>query len=465
MSKTRFGQRVAGAVDLGVVNPTTLNDEIAYVIPLNESASPNTYDNNINQVITEQFGVVVAIRNDRKQSDKTGIISGDLLHSVRDEIFSALLGWEIPITDDDISQYDGLVTYVSGSTIDFNAAWLWYQFTFATTIRLGECQSTDVGTSELPLFNKIWAQYIINPDDDFSSAGRSIPLPSDEVDAEQNIGTPGEDTTTPTKVFKPTGTFASPIVTFQTATNGASIYYTIDGSTPDSGSTPYTVPIVISETTAFKVIAIKSGLDDSEILNFGAYLAGTSAIILATGQTTQYSGVKDDGFYQAGRSAGPYTINTTGDQSGTTNITVNAKTVAVSNETVIDTYTGLEWIRNPCKTILGPSNNGRLYWYDAVNRDDIFNFCDQANAGSLGGYTDWRISNKFELNSLFTNQELPTPWVNSIAFPNWLTSLCWMSTTYSNTSYAYAISPHTGQQTASVKTTGLWHCWFVRRGL
>lgn len=54
-------------------------------------------------------------------------------------------------------------------------------------------------------------------------------------------------------------------VTITCATTGATIHYTIDGSTPTASSATYSSPIAISATTTIKAIAIKSGMTDSEV--------------------------------------------------------------------------------------------------------------------------------------------------------------------------------------------------------
>jgi len=55
-------------------------------------------------------------------------------------------------------------------------------------------------------------------------------------------------------------------VTISTTTDGASIYYTIDGSDPTAGSTLYIEPITVSTTTTIKAIAIKAGMNNSGIV-------------------------------------------------------------------------------------------------------------------------------------------------------------------------------------------------------
>jgi len=187
-NNTRFEQRIFGAADIATLKDATLTEDMAFVIPLNDSAPPNTGDNHINQLVTEQFGVIVALKADIKQSDKTHLIPMDLIHNVRDEINSQILGWKIPDTDDDTSNYEGLIYYAGGTLIDINRAWVWWQYAYATTLRFCSPENTaDEGTSELPAFLRAYAQYVLNPDDDFSMGGRSLPIPSNETDAEQLV--------------------------------------------------------------------------------------------------------------------------------------------------------------------------------------------------------------------------------------------------------------------------------------
>ena len=58
-------------------------------------------------------------------------------------------------------------------------------------------------------------------------------------------------------------------VTLTSPTPGASIYYTTDGSTPNTTSTLYTGPILVNKTNmVIKAIAVKSGYTNSPIVTF-----------------------------------------------------------------------------------------------------------------------------------------------------------------------------------------------------
>ena len=79
------------------------------------------------------------------------------------------------------------------------------------------------------------------------------------------------------------GTFSSEqTVSINCATTGATIYYTLDGSTPTTSSNVYTSALTISTTTTLKAFAVKSGMADSEIQSANYFIvtvehAGTQA--------------------------------------------------------------------------------------------------------------------------------------------------------------------------------------------
>ena len=54
-------------------------------------------------------------------------------------------------------------------------------------------------------------------------------------------------------------------VTLACATEEAAIYYTLNGETPTTESTPYVEPFTLSETTTVKAIAVKEGMDNSAV--------------------------------------------------------------------------------------------------------------------------------------------------------------------------------------------------------
>lgn len=77
-------------------------------------------------------------------------------------------------------------------------------------------------------------------------------------------GTSGTSDAVAAPVISGTTPFAeSTSATISCATAGASIYYTVDGSTPTSASTAYSGAIALSDTTTVKAVAVKDGVSSS----------------------------------------------------------------------------------------------------------------------------------------------------------------------------------------------------------
>lgn len=150
------------------------------------------------------------------------------------------------------------------------------------------------------------------------------------------------------------------------------------------------------------------------------------ALVLSTGQTTQYGGLADDGFYEKGE-LHRYTVLTTGQYSGTVNITLNGKTDVHSNACVMDDATGLMWSRTVSASV-GPTSNGLLPWTTNGSGEGIFTYAAAANTAGLAGYSDWRIPNLFELITL-CDYEASTAYPNATAFPSWSANAVYSSTT------------------------------------
>lgn len=70
---------------------------------------------------------------------------------------------------------------------------------------------------------------------------------------------------------------SSASLTMSSATVGADIYYTTDGSTPSSTATKYTEAITLSATTTVKAVAIKSDKANSDVVTFGYTAASSDA--------------------------------------------------------------------------------------------------------------------------------------------------------------------------------------------
>jgi hypothetical protein len=74
---------------------------------------------------------------------------------------------------------------------------------------------------------------------------------------------------------------AAQTVTIADSTAGATIYYTINGTTPTTSSTPYTGPVTISTSETLQAIAVETGHVTSPVAS-AAYTIGSSALATPT---------------------------------------------------------------------------------------------------------------------------------------------------------------------------------------
>jgi len=149
---------IGGAAEYALAVEGTLKKEAAFVIPLQDTAGPNDYDTVVNQMITEQFAVVVAIKNGTNFEDKTGFASYNRLHDVRQEMFTAFLGLDVGRLYGADSGFtnESLIYYRGGTLLDLDRSFLWYQFAFEYQVSI-ESQAVEDG--ELGYLDKIWVDY------------------------------------------------------------------------------------------------------------------------------------------------------------------------------------------------------------------------------------------------------------------------------------------------------------------
>lgn len=162
-----FDNAIGGAAEYAMARENTLLKEMAFILPLIDTAEANDYDTSVNQKVTEQFAVVVALKNDNNFADKTGFAAYNRLHDIRQELFEAYLGLDIASLYGSSwsATSNSLVYYRGGQLLDLDRAYIWYQFTFEYQYSLeGQYQETD--PDDLDDFSKIWADYELNESHD-----------------------------------------------------------------------------------------------------------------------------------------------------------------------------------------------------------------------------------------------------------------------------------------------------------
>lgn len=121
------------------------------------------------------------------------------------------------------------------------------------------------------------------------------------------------------------------------------------------------------------------------------------------------------------------------------------------NGTITDNLTGLMWTQNAYLP------GSTLTWYQAMD------FCNNL---TLGGYSDWRLPNVNELESLINDDEPNSAtWLTNQGFTNVQSYYYWSSTTYASyPGYAWFVYMSNGWFYNGNKSDNGLYAWPVRAG-
>lgn len=187
---------------------------------------------------------------------------------------------------------------------------------------------------------------------------------------------------------------------------GVAKSYTINTAGAQSGTTNIDLPHLINTGISFDAASKEIRCTGA----CGVFKATGGEVVVVSGAS---QAANNAAWTTASATADKVVLTTTPtDESAGASITI-AKRQAISNNTVIDNNTGLEWVRYPT-TAMGTLGTGNMPWTGVIY--DIFAYCAVCNTANLGGHNDWRIPNIFELYSL-VDCEAPNANMNSTAFP------------------------------------------------
>jgi glucosylceramidase len=145
------------------------------------------------------------------------------------------------------------------------------------------------------------------------------------------------------------GTFTSvQTVSLSDATNGATIYYTLDGSTPTTVSTQYSGALTISKTTTVSAIAVASGYNTSAVAS-ATYTIPTVATPTFTPATGTY--YKSQSVTLSDSTAGATIYYTTDGSSPTAASTAYTAAISVTQTTTINAVAiAADYLNSPVAT-------------------------------------------------------------------------------------------------------------------
>ncbi|WP_409367938.1 endonuclease [Lysinibacillus sp. 38-6] len=143
-----------------------------------------------------------------------------------------------------------------------------------SAVTLGDNNPSDVFDPSVE-----WQQY---PIDTFDHLG-SHSMDGGEVGPITKVGAVTAST--------PSGTVsAGTAITLSSATAGATIYYTTDGTEPTVESAIYSQPIIIDRTTTLKAIAVAEGLENSDVQTYSYTVSGQADVLSIANARTEANG-------------------------------------------------------------------------------------------------------------------------------------------------------------------------------
>ncbi|HHW01081.1 MAG TPA: DUF4981 domain-containing protein [Clostridiaceae bacterium] len=201
----------------------------------------------------------------------------------------------VPMTEELVKQWLHVAAIYDGSSAGGTISIYLNGQIIATRTNVGQVQPSDFDLcigycpemgrtsmcdfKSIRLYSEALTADDLNMDDEVKLARDSVALWYDfyDVTYSKNIV---EKVEAPTASVEP-GTYNKPqTVILSTATEGAEIYYTTDGSIPTTESIKYTEPIIISESTTIKAIAVKEGFEDSDVAEFNYVIIPASTPVV-----------------------------------------------------------------------------------------------------------------------------------------------------------------------------------------
>jgi hypothetical protein len=214
---------------------------------------------------------------------------------------------------------------------------------------------------------------------------------------------------------------------------GVAKSYTVNSTGSQSGTTGLTMPV--HTTNRYNALTFTASTQTIANMNTGIqFKADGGEQIVITGSAN------NNGLYTTVSYSGTNLVVASGltDEAASARWIYFYKYDVVSNNTVTDNNTGLTWLRYH-STKAGKSLADGSLTAD-TNANCTWNWCIAANNASLGGYSDWRVPNIFELMSI-VNNEYGAIGLDATAFPSITATYLWSSTSSNSTSanYYYAV--------------------------